>query len=93
MSDTDLDLGLLHDLAAMYRLVHHEEIARTRDEVLGESTRRRVWELADGSKTLADIGKDIGISRQAVGQHARQLSQRGLLRKLDNGLYRHCLED
>lgn len=93
LSDPELDLGPLYDLAAMYRLVHHEEVVEARDEVLGESTRRRVWELADGTKTLAAMAKDIGISPQAVGQHAKQLTQRGLLRKLENGLYRRCLED
>ena len=89
----ELDLGPLYDLAAMYRLVHHEAIVHTRDEVLGESNRRRVWELADGDTSQVDMAQSLGISRQAVGHHTRYLAQRGLLRKLDDGHYRRCLED
>ncbi len=92
-TNAELDLGPLYDLAAMYRLVHHEDIVRTRDEVLGDSNRKRVWEMADGDKTLAAMAQELGITRQAVGQHTKQLAQRGLIRKLDNGRYRRCLED
>ena len=87
------DLGPLYDLVAMYRLVHHDEITKQREDVLGESTRRRVWEMADGETTLSTMARELGISPQAVSQHTKHLAQRGLLRKLSSGRYHRCLED
>ncbi len=97
-TSAELDLGPLYDLAAMYRLVHHEDVVRIRDEVLGDSTRRHVWGMADGETTLTAMAQKLGVSQQAVSQqavsqHAKQLAQRGLIRKLDNDRYQRCLED
>ena len=88
-----LDLRPLYDLAAMYRLVHYAEVISMREELLGDSSRRRVWEMADGATTQAAMAQEIGITPQAVSQHTKHLTQRGLIRKLDNGRYQRCLED
>ena len=77
----------------MYRLVHSEDIAQARETLLGDGTRRRVWELADGETAASDIARKLHVSPQAIGQHIRQLAKTGLLRKLDTGYYRRMLEE
>lgn len=97
MSPTDgsasLDSQPLYELAAMYRLVHSEDIAAAREALLGDGTKRRVWELADGETGISDIARSLRVSPQAVGQHIRQLAKHGLLRKLSGGYYRRMLEE
>ena len=88
-----LDIGPIMELASMYKLVHAEEIAKNRDSLLGDGTRRKVWEQSDGDTSLGAMAKTLKISSQAVGQHTKQLVKFGLVRKLPTGLYLRMLED
>ena len=90
---TPFDSEPLYELAAMYRLVHSEGIAEARESLLGDGTKRKVWDLADGEIPISDMARKLHISPQAISQHARQLAKAGLLRKLETGYCRRMLED
>lgn len=49
-------------------------------EAMSDPTRRRVFErLADGPRSVADIARNLPVSRPAVSQHLRVLKDAGLV--------------
>ncbi len=49
-------------------------------DAISDPTRRRVFEgLADGPRSVADIARDLPVSRPAVSQHLRVLKDAGLV--------------
>jgi DNA-binding transcriptional ArsR family regulator len=49
-------------------------------DALGDASRRSIFELLDGGpRSVADISRDVPISRPAVSQHLRVLKDAGLV--------------
>jgi DNA-binding transcriptional ArsR family regulator len=49
-------------------------------DALGDGTRRAIFEqLADGPKAVTDIAAQLPVSRPAVSQHLKVLTQAGLV--------------
>jgi DNA-binding transcriptional ArsR family regulator len=49
-------------------------------DALGDPTRRAIFEqLADGPKAVTDIAAQLPVSRPAVSQHLKVLTQAGLV--------------
>lgn len=49
-------------------------------DALGDSTRRRVFELLRGGpRSVGELASDLPVSRPAVSQHLRVLSEAGLV--------------
>ena len=75
----------LGDLLAMYRLVNRERITKARNDALGDGTKRKLWELCDGSKSQADLAKALNVSQQRVSQVMAELAEAGIVaRNSDN---------
>ena len=56
-------------------------VGRTAPAVLDAADRRLLVALAhDGRKSAAALGKDLGLSRQAVAQRIRELERSGVIR-------------
>lgn len=82
----------LGDLIAMYRLVNRERITRARDEALGDGTKRRLWELCDGSRTQAQLAKAVNVSQQRVSQVISDLADAGMVGRTADGKWLRRLE-
>lgn len=69
----------LGDLLALQRLLEGEKISKALQAELGDGTRRAVWERCDGTRTGAEIGKEVGVSTQRVSQILTSLAEKGLV--------------
>src|SRR3954464_14797569 len=57
-----------------------DEFAADRMAVLGDPMRRAIFEmLADGPRSVGDIADNLPVTRPAVSQHLRALSDAGLV--------------
>jgi DNA-binding transcriptional ArsR family regulator len=55
-------------------------------EVLGDPTRRRIFELlGEAPQPVADLARQLPVSRPAVSQHLRVLGEAGLVRHRVSG--------
>jgi DNA-binding transcriptional ArsR family regulator len=53
---------------------------RNHFDALGDPTRRAIFErLADGPKAVAELARDLPVSRPAVSQHLKVLKEAGLV--------------
>jgi hypothetical protein len=75
------------DLVAMYRLVNRERIVRARDEALGDGTKKKVWEMCDGSKTGSDIARSLKVSPQRISQVLADLADWGIVSRNQEGRF------
>ncbi len=82
----------LGDLLAMYRLVNRERIARGREDVLGDGTKRKLWEACDGSRTQAQLAKATGVTQQRVSQIVSELADAGMIARGADGKWARRLE-
>ena len=82
----------LGDLLAMYRLVNKERITRARDEALGDGTKRKLWELCDGTRTQAELAKAVRVSQQRVSQIMGDLAEAGVVGRTADGQWLRRLE-
>ena len=76
LSDIREKLG---DLLTVYKLLHYEEIEAAKERILGEGTRKQVYDLCDGEKTVAAMAKALKVSSPAVSQHLALLVDAGLV--------------
>lgn len=80
------------DLVAMYRLVNKDRIARARDEVLGDGTRKQVWQRCDGTASGSDIARALKVSPQRISQVLADLSEAGIVSRNEEGKHVRRLE-
>jgi hypothetical protein len=69
----------LLELVAWTKLQARDVLLRSLDAALSSENDRRVYELTDGSRTGADVAREVGLSRQAVSQKWKAWRQMGLL--------------
>ena len=70
MQKTDQSLELLREAVRLLRILVRPQIIEIRQRfasaMLGSSKRRQMWEYMDGNRSLADIGRKVGTSAEAV---------------------------
>lgn len=77
MSD---ELGvLLLELIAWTKLQTRDALISGLNEALSTANDRKIYELTDGSRTGADVAREVGVTRQAVSQKWKAWRQMGLL--------------
>lgn len=68
---------LLREAVLMLRILALPQLRELRQtfevEMLASEKRRKMWELMDGSRSLADIGRQVGTSGEAVGQFVAEV--------------------
>jgi biotin operon repressor len=70
---------LLLELVAWTKLQARDALVSGLTEALSTDNDRRVYELTDGSRTGADVAREVGVSRQAVSQKWKTWRQMGLI--------------
>lgn len=68
---------LLREVVRLLRIMAgpavQELSERFRTTMLTSEKRRAMWDAMDGTKSLAEIGRAVGVSREAVRQFLREL--------------------
>lgn len=75
---------LLQQLLNSFELVYHDQIRLARERLeqsLGDknSTKRRIYELLDGKRTVGEIAKLLKTSQPNVSLHLKDLLETGLV--------------
>jgi DNA-binding transcriptional ArsR family regulator len=80
---------LLTTLVSLYKAVHIKIIEEIKDNLLKVETRRRVYELCDGTKTVSEIAqaldpsKPLKQSQALASYHLTTMERAGLLGHTD----------
>lgn len=84
----------IDEVLSLLKVVHREQIDRHIHAILGDGTRRRIYEMCDGQNSVADMAAGLNISSPAVSQHLAVLTRAGLVRQQSSPprRYRKTLE-
>lgn len=79
MTDDDETVQLLRQAVWLLRLIAGPQIRELNERfeasMLTSEKRRAMWSAMDGTKTLAEIGKQVEISGEAVRQFVREVEE------------------
>lgn len=72
---------LLEKILSVLKLANSEAIHKEKEAILkgAESTKRKVYELCDGKRTVNDIASELALSQPNVSQHLSSLLESGLV--------------
>jgi DNA-binding transcriptional ArsR family regulator len=72
---------LLQKILSVLKLSHSEAIQREKELILKgqESTKRKIYDLCDGKRTVNDIASALGQTQPNVSQHLASLLESGLV--------------
>jgi len=80
---------ILEKLLCVQKLIHSEAISEKKKEILKNRTKRRIYELCDGKRTVNDLTKIMKTSQPNVSYHLASLLESGLLLYEDVGSNRY----
>ena len=69
----------LGDLLAVYKLLHSVEIEDAKARVLGDGTRKKIYDLCDGQTGVTEIAKALKVAQPTVSNHISVLLDSGLV--------------
>lgn len=75
---------LLEQSLLIQRMVHREQIEQQIGHVLGDGTRRKIYEMCDGTNTVGEMAEALNISSPAVSQHLNILAKAELVEQQDS---------
>ena len=72
---------LLEKILSVLKLANSKAIAEAKDVILKgpESTKRKIYDLCDGKRTVNDIAILLGLTQPNVSQHLSSLLELGLV--------------
>ncbi len=80
MDDEGKVLQLLQEAVRLLRIIARPSLVELRErfegQMLASSKRREMWGEMDGSRSIADIARKVGVSHEAVRQFANELEAR-----------------
>lgn len=76
---------LLAKILAVLKLADNENIIKTKDSLLQNETKRKIYELCDGKHTVKDIVSALGTTQPNVSYHLSSLLESGLVLYEDIG--------
>lgn len=89
MSDQDDEVEkvrlLLEKVLALLKLTNAEKIVETKEKLLQNETKKRIYDLCDGKHTVTDIVTALGTSQPNISYHLSSLLESGLLSYKDVG--------
>lgn len=76
---------LLQKVLAILKLANTEKVLKTKESILRNKTKRRIYELCDGRHTVRDIASELGTTQPNVSYHLSTLLESGLILYEDLG--------
>ncbi len=76
---------LLEKVLAILKLVNNEKIVGSKERLLQNETKRKIYELCDGKHTVKDIVSALGTTQPNVSYHLSSLLESGLVLYEDVG--------
>ena len=70
---------LLEKILCVLKLANSKAILQEKDKILGNGTRRRIYELCDGKHTVGDIALELETTQPNVSYHLSSLLESGLV--------------
>jgi DNA-binding transcriptional ArsR family regulator len=72
---------LLEKILSVLKLANSEAIRREKEAILkgADSTKRKVYDLCDGKRTVNDIAAELKLTQPNVSQHLSSLLESGLV--------------
>lgn len=86
---------LLEKNLAVLKMSNSDKITETKERMLKNETKRKIYELCNGKNSVSDIVKTLGTTQPNVSYHLSSLLESGLLIYLDvsgNRYYTKTLE-
>ena len=76
---------LLEKILCVLKLANDKTIIRRKDAILKNETKRKIYELCDGKRTVTDITRELNTTQPNVSYHLSSLLEVGLLLYYDVG--------
>lgn len=76
---------LLEKVLSILKLANMEKVLKTKENILRNETKRRIYELCDGRHTVRDIVSALGTTQPNVSYHLSTLLESGLVLYEDIG--------
>lgn len=86
--EQDLEIKqLLRQILSVLKLANSETLQKEKEFILRgpESTKRKIYDLCDGKRTVGDIASILNQTQPNVSQHLASLLESGLLLYRDEG--------
>jgi len=70
----------LQEFLRLYKLVNTKPIKEAKSKILASSeTRKKIYELCDGSKGVSEIARELNIKQPTATHHLSELADAGLI--------------
>ena len=69
----------IEQLVSLYKLTHIEEIRKAKRQVLSRKSRKEVYDLCDGKKSVSEIAKILKFKQPTITHHLTELSNLGFV--------------
>ena len=76
---------LLEKILCVLKLANNKTISKQKEIILKNKTKRRIYELCDGKRTVNQIAKDLKTTQPNVSYHLSSLLESGLVLYEDLG--------
>jgi len=76
---------LLEKVLSILKLANMEKVFKTKENILRNETKRRIYELCDGRHTVRDIASALDTTQPNVSYHLSTLLESGLVLYEDIG--------
>ena len=83
---------LLEKNLALFKLVNNDKIISIKSNILRNESKRKVYELCDGKKTVTDIANALFVSQPNVSYHLSSLLESGLVTYEETGGNRYYVK-
>lgn len=82
----------LKEILEIMKLSNSETLKTVKEKALsGSPLRQKIYELADGDKTVSDIAKELNKSLQQISNNIAILQKAGLIKEVRNGKEKYYL--
>lgn len=84
MSEAD-NRRLLEKILCVLKLAHSKEIVKSKEIILKNDTKHKIYSLCDGKHTVTDIAKELRTTQPNVSYHLSSMLETGLILYEDVG--------
>jgi len=70
---------LLEKILSVLKLAHSRTILAEKRQILKNETKRRIYELCDGKRTVSELASELNTTQPNVSYHLASLLESGLV--------------